>query len=111
LLGDAPVPILPGVVEFGAPGALVPPRLNPPLPVPVVVLDPMPVPVVEAPPGADVMPAEPEFCVLIPGLVMMPGLAVPPAGAPTAAPPPAPRPAAAAIAVVPSSETATSAAT
>jgi hypothetical protein len=98
--------MLPGEVEFGAPGWLVPPRLNPPFPVPVVVFDPMPVPVVEPPPGADVMPAEPEFCVLIPGLVIMPGPAVPPAGAPAAAPPPLP--AAAAIAVVPSNATATS---
>jgi hypothetical protein len=93
LLGNAPVPMVPGVVDFGAPGALVPPPLAPPFPEPVVVLDPMPVPVVEPPPGADVIPAEPEFCVLIPGRVMMP------------------RPAAAAIAVVPSNETATSVAT
>ena len=84
--------------------------------VPGVVPDPIPVPVVDEPPGEDVIPAEPGFCVPIPvpgtpgACVPTPGLVTPAGGAtPTAPPgaavPPAPLPAPAASAVVPDSET------
>src|SRR4029077_6395440 len=66
-LGAAPVPIVPGVVVFGAPGWG---RPGPGL-MPVVE----PVPVVDGPPGADEMPADPGLVVVVPtgGTPPMPG--------------------------------------
>lgn len=58
---------------------------------PVVVPD-MPVPVAEVldPPGADEIPALPEFCGTELGALMPPGEAAPPAVPPAPLPPPVP---------------------
>ncbi|MFZ5737446.1 MAG: hypothetical protein ACOY6K_11245 [Pseudomonadota bacterium] len=78
--------MLPGVEVLGTPGWLLGVFKLEPVPVPVVPA-PMPVAVVFEPPGAELIPALPEFCGIELGALIPPGDVTPPAAPPVALPP------------------------